>query len=266
MKNGYLELFQQIASKIDIRLKDTFGTDEAKEELKYGAFGDMTVYIDKIAEDIVLDAIENSNLKCSVLSEETGLVEFGDKLPIVVVDPIDGSLNAKRGLPYFSFSIALSEGLSTNDIVVGLVKNLSNKDEFYAIKGQGAYLNKKKIQSKSRQLNIVAVEGFKKNSSSEFVSFVYKHFNKVRQMGSMALDMCYLATGAFDVFLNVVPSRVIDYAAAKIILEEAGGKLYAWLSDKAFESSISQEKGGLFFALSDKKLIDEFLSLSEGMR
>jgi len=266
MRSRYSELFKDISSKIYDKLEGVVGTDKAKEKLTRGAFGDITVYIDKLAEDIVINSIKKSGLKCSVLTEETGLIEMGDKLPVVIVDPIDGSLNAKRGIPYFSFSIALSEGFSTNDIAVGYVKNLSNEDEFLSLKGQGTYFNQSKIKTSSQNLNIIAIEGLKKESDPKLITSVYSKFNKVRQMGSMALDMCYLATGAFDAFLNVVPSRIIDYAAGKIILEEAGGGVYKWLNDKPFESDISKNKGGLFFALSDKKLLDKFLSMLEDLK
>ncbi len=266
MRSRYSELFKDISLKIDEKLKGIVGTDKAKEKLTRGAFGDITVYIDKLAEDIVISSIKKSGLKCSVLTEETGLIEMGDKLPVVIVDPIDGSLNAKRGIPYFSFSIALSEGFSTNDITVGYVQNLSNEDEYLALKGEGAYFNHSKIKTNSQGINIAAVEGFKKESDPKLITSVYGKFNKVRQMGSMALDMCYLATGAFDVFLNVVPSRIIDYAAGKIILEESGGGVYEWLNDQPFESDISKNKGGLFFALSNKRLLNEFLSMLKDLK
>ncbi len=266
MRKKYLKLFREIGNSIDMTLNNVFGTAKAKEKFTQGAFGDTTVYVDKIAENIVLNKIEESNLQCSLLSEEIGWVDFGAKLPIIIVDPIDGSLNAKRGLPYFSISIALSENITTNDITVGYVKNLTNKDEFYAIKDLGSFLNNKRINTVSQALNVVAVEGFKKSSPPELIRYVYKNFNKVRQMGSMALDMCYLSTGAFDIFLNVVPSRIIDYAASKIIIEEAGGCICRWISDKPFVANISKELGKRFFALSNKKLLNEFLKMTGGMQ
>ncbi len=266
MRYKYLDLFKDISTKIDDALKGVFGTDKAKEKLNEGAFGDVTVYVDKIAEDIMLESMKSSGFPCSVLSEETGLVYMGSKQPLVIVDPIDGSLNSKRGVPYFAFSIALSEGFTTDDISVGYVKNLSNEDEFYAVKGEGAYLNSKRIKTESKGLNIAAVEGFKRTSNPELIKFVFERFNKVRQMGSMALDMCYLATGAFDIFLNVVPSRIIDYAAAKIVLNEAGGNIYQWINEEPFKADVSMQKGGLFFCLSNPEFLNKFLSMTEDLR
>ncbi len=266
MEDKYLELFTDISFRIEKALKGMVGTHKAKEKIKRGAFGDITVYIDKIAEDIIINSIKKSGFQCSVLSEEIGLVEIGKKLPIIIVDPIDGSLNAKRGIPYFSFSIALSEGVMSEDISIGYVKNLSNKDSFYAIKGKGSFFNDTAIRTDSENLNIIAVEGFKKESDKKLITFVYGKFNKVRQVGSMALDICYLATGAFDMFLNVTPSRIIDYAAAKIILEEAQGGLYKWPEGAPFKSDVSQKKGGLFFGLSNRKLLDRFLTMVEDMQ
>jgi myo-inositol-1(or 4)-monophosphatase len=261
MRKSYLELFKNIAEKIEESLNDVFGTNKAKEEFEQGAFGDTTVYIDKIAEEITISTLKQIGFECSVLTEETGWVDLGAKLPVVIVDPIDGSLNAKRGLPYFSFSIALSEGLTTDNITVGYVKNLSNKDEFYAVKGSGAYFNGAKIESHKKQLNVVAVEGLKKRTNSELVSKLFKNFNKVRQMGSVALDICYCATGAFDAFINVVDSRVIDYAAAKLILEESGGAMYRWIDNRLFVGDISKDRGGKFFCVANREMSENFINI-----
>ncbi len=266
MKKRYLELFRNISLEIEKSLEKLIGTKQAKQELERGAFGDITVYIDKIAEDIVIDKIKQSRLQCSILSEESGLIKIGAEVPIVIVDPIDGSLNAKRAIPYFSFSIALSKGFNTKDIIVGYVKNLANKDEFYAMSGYGAFLNDRSISTHSEKLNIISVEGLKKDSDEKLITFIYKNFNKVRQMGSMALDICYLATGAFDIFLNLVPSRIIDYAAAKLILEETNGGLYQWLTKQPFQADISKKRGDLFFGISNKKLLSQFISILEEMK
>ncbi len=259
--NEYLELFRDISKTIEKNLVNIFGTKKARKEFKKGSFGDVTVYIDKIAEDIIIEKIEKENIKCSILTEESGWIELGAKTPIVIVDPIDGSLNAKRGLPYFSFSIALSSSNTTDGIFVGFVKNLSNKDEFYAQKNNGAFLNGNRIKPFSNALNVVAVEGFKKKTDPELIKFIFSKFNKVRQMGSLALDLCYLATGAFDAFLNIVDSRVVDYAASKIILEEAGGGVYEWISNKPFVADVVLDKSDRFFCVSKTEFAEEFVSI-----
>ncbi len=259
MRKQYLELFRDIANSIDFALKNIFGTSKAKEEISKGAFGDMTVYVDRVAEDIIIEKIKNSDMKCSLLSEEKGWIDFGAKFPVIIADPIDGSLNAKRGIPYFSCSLALAEGLSSNDLTVGYVRNFSNSDEFSAVKSEGSYFNGKKIETVSSKLNIIAVEGLKKSSSPDLIVSLYQNFNKVRQLGSVALDICYLSLGAFDAFLNVVPSRIIDYAAAKVILEESSGGIYCWIKDEDFVADISSDKGGKFFCVSNRKLVVEFV-------
>ncbi len=265
MRHKYLNLFKSISIKIENTLSDVFGTELAKKELDRGVFGDTTVYIDKIAEDIVINEIKASKLKCSILTEESGWIRCGADLPIVIVDPIDGSLNAKRGMPYFSFSIALSEGNTTDDITVGFVKNLSNSDEFYAVKSEGAFLNDKSIYTLSKDVNVAAVEGFKKTTDPKIITAIYSAFNKVRQMGSMALDICYLSVGGCDVFLNVIESRVIDYAASKIILEEAGGCFCRWVDKNRFVANITKDKGGRFLCVSNKILADKLIGLLRGI-
>ncbi len=259
MYKRWLELFKQIGHKVCESTKKIAGSIESKQELTNGAFGDTTVYIDKLAEDIIINSIKESGLKCTILSEEKGWLKLGSELPIVIIDPIDGSLNAKRLIPYYSVSIALSYGFTTDDISLGYVINLSNKDEFWAIKDSGAYFNNKRIKTASNSLNLAVVEGLKKESSAELLKFIYSNFYKIRQVGSAALDMCYLSLGSFDVFLHIQQSRIIDYAAAKIILEESSGGMFVLGSSNHFKENITIEKGRKFFCLSNKEKIGDFL-------
>ncbi len=266
MQREFLELFREIGRAVRGELLEVFGTLKAQEKLKKGAFGDLTVYIDKKAEEILLEKVRASSFRCSVLSEEVGLVSFGGKFPMIIADPIDGSLNAKRGIPYFSVSLALSEGESTDDVTVGYVINLSNGDEFSAVKGEGSYLNGTPIKSISKGFSMAVVEGLKMDTDVELISFLFKHFYRVRQMGSMALDLCYLARGSFDVLFSVVPSRIVDYAAGMLILNEADGGMFDWETGEEFSGKVGMEKSSRFFSLSRRDKLEEILKLMEPVR
>jgi len=257
----WVDLFRNIGQKIYKEVSTVYGSDAAKVKLSKGAFGDITVYIDKMAEDIVINDLKNSNFKFTLLSEEAGKLDYGAGLPIIIVDPIDGSLNAKRGVPYFAFSIALSTGYTTDDIACAYVINLANKDEFYAIKSKGAFYNGHKIKNTNTNLNVASIEGIKKETDKEIVYNIYSNFYKVRQMGSVALDMCYLAIGGFDLFLHIQPSRIIDYAAAKLILEESGGDTF-YYNRSRFSQKITINKTPTFFSLGNRSLINQLENIS----
>jgi len=256
----WIELFRSIGKEIYKKVAEIAGSKEAKRVIGEGKFGDNTVYIDKFAEDKVINRIFNSGMACSILTEEKGWVDVKGKYPIVIVDPIDGSLNAKRGIPYYALSIGLAFDKTTESIECGYVINLANGDEFWAIKRNGAFFNGERIASQNlKRISVVSVEGLKKETELKLLQKIFMSFYRVRQSGSTALDMCYTATGAFDTFLHLDKARIVDYAAAKVILEEVGGGLYEWISENPFECEISMEKVRPFIATPEKKLIDKII-------
>jgi len=117
------------------------GTEAGRKPLEMGAGGDRTMELDRVAESIVLgelQALADRGARFSVLSEEVGLRSFGAPHPLVVVDPVDGSLNAKQGIPFFNVMLALLEGPTIGTTVAGSVVNIANGERWTAIKGQGA--------------------------------------------------------------------------------------------------------------------------------
>jgi len=255
-----VESVREIAKKIHKKTIDIIGSSKAKEIIGKGEFGDNTVYIDKISEDTILEGLQKLG-KCCVLTEERGIVDFGADYPKFIVDPIDGSLNAKRGIPYYSISIGVAFGETIDDIKCGYVVNLATMDEFWAIENEGAFFNGLKIKPNVEDVKVVAVEGLKKETADELALKILKSFYRVRQVGSTALDMCYTAIGAFDAFLHLDKARIIDYAAAKVIIEESGGGLFEWLEDKKFNDSISLNKSRSFIAVPDKRLIHKIIKV-----
>ncbi|MEA1994871.1 MAG: inositol monophosphatase family protein [Campylobacterota bacterium] len=266
MDYQWLDLFKTMGRRIFHEVKKIAGTEEAKQILGKGAGGDVTVFIDKMAEDIVIEELKRFNVPCMLLSEEIGIRDFGNKLPIVVVDPIDGSLNAKRGIPYYAFSIALSRTAETGGLTVGYVLNIPTGEEFSAIRGKGALLSdvtesfSKHIVNESKNFSFAACEGIDRTKDVRMFENIVNHFHRVRIMGSTALDMCYLSTGFFDVFIHSLPSRVVDWSAAGVILKETGGIM---IDIKGLEFSLPLNlcKSHPFFALKSKKDIQKILKI-----
>src|SRR5919199_5745891 len=109
-----------------------------------GEGGDRTLEIDALAEELVfaeLAELHEAGARFRVVSEERGFVDFDGDGMVVVVDPIDGSLNAKRGLPHHCLSIAVAEGPTMADVVFGFVQDFGPDEEWVAWRGRGAQLD-----------------------------------------------------------------------------------------------------------------------------
>ncbi|HEY3613247.1 MAG TPA: inositol monophosphatase family protein, partial [Gaiellales bacterium] len=117
--------------------------DRRADELGRGAGGDTTVAVDQAAEDaafaILIDLASTTGDGFTVVSEEVGERTLGKGGPWrVVIDPVDGSLNAKRGLPLYAFSVAIADGPAMQDVQLGYVHDLGNGEEWIARRGRGA--------------------------------------------------------------------------------------------------------------------------------
>ncbi|MEW5947670.1 MAG: inositol monophosphatase family protein [bacterium] len=226
----WLEVSRNIAREIRREVVPLAGGARGRKVVSAsGAGGDETVYLDALAEKIAfahLDKLRAAGERFRVLSEETGTVDFGADYPLVVIDPIDGSTNAKMGIPLYALSIAVYDGPTMASGVFGYVMNHADGAEFYAWKGAGkAFFNGKPIAEIPKKdhfdlLWLELPEGLEKLNS---LMPLLPRIDKIRVMGVMALGISYAAVGAADLFLHVKKSRVLDYAAAKIVMEESGG-------------------------------------------
>jgi myo-inositol-1(or 4)-monophosphatase len=186
------------------------------------------VEIDRLAEDTALAAFAAAaerGLAFSVLSEEVGQRSFGADYPLVVMDPIDGSLNAKQGVPCFAVMLSLLNGPTVADIRAGYVMNLVNGEDFSAVRGGGAEHRQQPLEPLPRRdpgrLEVVALES---SIGSLFEAApLLKRAQKLRILGSMALSIAHTATGGFDVFCSPLRARVFDMTASLLVLEESGG-------------------------------------------
>src|SRR3954451_23621992 len=118
--------------------------ERVRETGTRGEGGDRTLLIDEAAEDVVfaeLDRLHEAGARFTAISEERGVVDFGAPDTLVVIDPIDGSLNAKRGLPHFALSFAVADGPTMADVFFGFVQDFGREEEWVATRGKGAMLD-----------------------------------------------------------------------------------------------------------------------------
>jgi myo-inositol-1(or 4)-monophosphatase len=208
---------------------DLVGTETGRAELSQGAGGDTTVEIDRLAESVALDRLAQAaaaGAKFSILSEEVGQRSHGANWPLVLIDPIDGSLNAKQGIPVFAVMLALLDGPTLGDTRVGHVLNLATGDTWHAVRGVGAYRNQQDLtvlpmHRGRRDFEMVALESSPRSVIR--AQPLLERSAKVRVLGSMALSIVHTATGGVDVFCAPFQARAFDMAASLLILREAGG-------------------------------------------
>lgn len=195
-----------------------------------GEGGDRTLVIDRAAEDIVFTELErlhrDTGSPFNVVSEERGEVSFGDGTSAlqVIVDPIDGSLNARRTIPSHSLSIAVASGSSMADVELGYVYDFGAEEEFYARRGAGAWLGEVELHAEGPGygLEVVNIEAAKPERIIPMLDQLAGNAFRVRVLGSIALSLCYVAAGRFDGALTARGCRSVDAAAGQLIAREAG--------------------------------------------
>ena len=204
------------------------------DELGRGAGGDMTVAIDQAAEDAafaVLAAVAEGGEGFTVVSEEVGERSFGGGGRWrVVIDPIDGSLNAKRGLPLYALSVAIADGPAMADVALGYVFDLGNGEEWIARRGGGATRRRRaarRRRGRSAGCSWCALEATRPEHLAPACAALPGEVERVRVLGSLALALCHLADGRVDAVASLRPNgaRSIDIAAAQLAVREAGSAI-----------------------------------------
>src|SRR5439155_19256149 len=190
-----------------------------------GKGGDPTTALDDAVERAVvsrLEAAQQANgLNFELVSEELGQRRFGSGGPTtVVLDPIDGSLNAKRGIPFFSLSLAVADGPTMGDVSFGYVHDFGSGEEWTAERGKGAFLDGKALGAvrPKDELEIVSFEGTTTPAIAERASELVGLARRLRVMGSLALSLCHLAAGRVDAVCSLRPARSVDIAAAQLLV------------------------------------------------
>lgn len=225
----WLPIFRGIAADVRSQVVPLAGTSRGREIVGTGAGGDRTVFLDAVAEQVAVRHLEEayrSGLRFRLVSEELGSRDFGGD-PLVLIDPVDGSMNAKQGVPYYSVVLALARGDTLGDVELALVHNLATGDEFTARREGGADHNGRPIRSPAgdppARYPLVQLEAPDPLAAVDRVRAVIAQAERLRVLGSVGLNLCHTATGAISLTLAPQPVRAFDLAGPLLILREAGG-------------------------------------------
>ena len=223
--NDLLKLCDTAAKAVADAVDEMTGTPASGQVVRMGADGTPTKKIDGAAENAVLETLRASGLGFRVLSEEIGEISIGsNRSPdyFLHLDPLDGTFNAISGIPFYSVSIYLSK----DDFHFGYICDLAQKTGFYAEAGRGAYSHTagRLHVSSSSDLSIFSISAYTLRPHTARIAGVGDVVRRIRTLGSSSLEMALVASGKLDAFVDLRGMmRVVDIAAGKIILEEAGG-------------------------------------------
>jgi myo-inositol-1(or 4)-monophosphatase len=162
----------------------------------------------------------------TLVSEELGERAIaGGGPPVVVLDPIDGSVNAIRGLPIFSASIALADGRTMGDVLLGLVRDHGTGEEFTAERRGGAWLDGRPMGPPAPAdgpMELLLLEGADPGRASVAARALDGHVRRLGALGSLALSLCHAAAGRAEATAGLGGGRAVDVAAAQLVAHEAG--------------------------------------------
>jgi myo-inositol-1(or 4)-monophosphatase len=225
----WLGICRRIVTEQQRLFERTPGREARTEYEGVGEGGDRSLVIDRRCEDVVFAELERlaaAGASFVAISEERGEVAFGDGgAARVVIDPIDGSLNARRTLPSHSLSIAVASGSAMDDVEFGYVYDFGAGEEFSARRGEGAAMDGGPIEvaADAEKLELLGIESAEPGRLQPVAAALDGGVYRLRVIGSIAITAAYVAAGRLDGMLSLRPCRSVDAAAAQLIVREAGG-------------------------------------------
>ncbi len=225
---AWLATFEAIADGVRRAVAPLMGTEEGRDELGIGAGGDRTVRLDRLAEVAAMAELErlaDCGRRFSVLSEEAGAIDFGADYPRVLLDPVDGSLNAKQGVPVAAVTCGLADGPRLSDLRLGFVADLATGERWHARRGEGAFRDGRPLRPlppiRLGYVQVLGVEASPRRLAQ--VLPLIERCGKVRMLGSIALALAYTAAGGIEVLCGPRAGRLFDAAAGLLMIGEVGG-------------------------------------------
>jgi myo-inositol-1(or 4)-monophosphatase len=264
-----IDILIHCKNNVQNRIKPLLETvSQPQPNLGVGAGGDPTKQIDLAAESTIISTLRRNNLSFTLISEESGVKEYGENPHerYVTADPIDGTTNLMRGIPFYATSIAISTKPVLNTVHAALVTDLTRNITYTAQKGKGACRNNQKITpSKTASLKeaVIGIDlnTYKISEIAPRLTSLIKKTEHIRHLGANALELCYVADGAADAFIDIRGKlRTTDMAAAWLIVLEAGAKMTT-LEGKPLNVKLHPKQKVAFVAAANQKMHESVLNL-----
>jgi myo-inositol-1(or 4)-monophosphatase len=279
-----LDILTEASKNVYSEIKDLLGTIDGGSKISLGAGGDISRKIDIVAENTVLNTIKSNNISPTIVGEECGIVNLNKSSSssssssspnnnndgFLIMDAVDGTTNAIRGLPFSCCSLAFANEFKLSSVIDAVVLDLFTGDIYSASKEKGSFFNNKKIHVKNEDFNsIESLEDLKSldvligTNVSGVPSTILNEISKVllfsthiRHFGANALELCYFARGFMDAYIDIREKiRTTDMAAGYLIAKEAGGKLFS-PNGQELDSDLGLKTKLSFYAVSNKKIFD----------
>lgn len=242
--------------------------NQPQPNLGIGAGGDPIKQIDLAAENAIIKTLKGHGLSFTLISEESGMKEYGSnpKENYVTADPIDGTTNLMRGIPFYATSIAVSTKPELRFVHTALVADLFHGVTYTAERGRGAQRNGQKITPSKQEFLEEAVVGvdlntYKIRKVAPQLNRLIEKTKHIRHLGANALELCYVADGTTDAFIDIRGKlRTTDTAAAWLIIKEAGANITT-PDGKPLNAKLDPKEKLKFIAAANQKIHAIILSL-----
>jgi len=264
----WLNVLEACSRRMRREILNVYQTAEAGRGFGVGAGGDVKKKIDLVAENALIETLLEHKASCTLISEESGTKQIGSEPSrfTLVTDPLDGTTNALRGLPFMATSLAVSQKPFLKDVEAALVTDLIHNVTYTAQRNHGAYRNENGIKpsvTSSLEEAVIGVD-FNTFKAGEIVNQmlrVLEQTKHLRHFGANALEICYVADGTTDAFIDLRGKlRVTDIAAAQLILREAEG-IITTPEGKDLDAPLNAAQRVSFIAAANQTIYDKIQKL-----
>ena len=257
-----IDILKEACLQVHETIKGLAGTAVGSRQMGRGAGGDISRRIDLIAEKTVIDVIRKQSVDASIIGEECGRIE--GKQGYIIIDAIDGTTNAICGIPFFCCSVAYATDFYLSTVADAAIIDLTRGDLYYASKNRGAFLNGKRIFVKREPTSDstigINVSGVKP-AIVERLAPIIAEATHIRQFGANALEMCFIARGFLDAYIDLRGKiRPTDVAAGYLIAKEAGAKIYSD-DGSSLESNLDVKTRFSYVAVANDKIREQLAIL-----
>lgn len=265
-KSEPLDYLRSVADEYAERFKEAVKDEKTIREVRRTSpDGNVVIEMDLIADRILEDIVRAHRTPVIFTSEDTEIRKIGVGKPkyVLVADPLDGTKNFQRGIPFYGFSLALARPKPKprlSDVFAGLVMDLCRDEVFSASRVEGELGKQLETRTKvAPDKPLVSLYAYGMKIDSKYFDLFLGII--ARGLGSLALELCYVAEGRIDAVVDVRGvARAVDIAGAVPVITEAGGSMTD-LKGMELNADLDAVPRISFIATRDRSVLNKILSL-----